>query len=79
MPFELQHDLQVVRADLDRGLTNFERSFADRVLAFLDDQRPNVRRLEVQLARQRETGKAAAKNDHVVTLAGGNRDRHDAS
>ena len=74
--FELQHDLQIVRADLDRGLTDFERGFADRVLALLDDQHPHVRCFEVQLARQREAGKAAAENDRVVTLVCGNRGRH---
>ena len=73
MRFELQHDLQVVRADLDRRLTDLERRFADRMLALLDDQHPHVRRFEVQLARQREAGKAAAENDCVVTFACRNR------
>ena len=73
---ELEPDLQVVRADLDRGLTDFERRFANRVLALFDDQHADVRCFEVQLTRQREAGKAAAENDGVVTLACGNRGRH---
>ena len=73
---ELEHDLQVVRADLDRRLTDFERGFADRVLALLDDQHPHVGMFEVQLPRQREAGKAAAENDRVVAVVCGNRGRH---
>src|SRR6185503_13500778 len=74
--FELEHDLKVVGANLDRRLTDLECRFADRMLALLDDQHPQMGRVKMQLTRQREARKAAAENDRVVTVVCRTREIH---
>ena len=63
---EAEHDLEVVRADLDARLANLERRFRDRVLAFLGDQHADVRRLALQLAGEGQAGQTPAEDDDVV-------------
>ena len=51
---EPEHAAEVVRADLDARLADLEGRLAHRMLALLEHQHADVRRLDLQLPRQRQ-------------------------
>ena len=64
---ESEHAAEVVRADFDAGFADLEGRLADRMLALLEHQHLDVRRLALQLPGQRQPGQAPSGNHGVVS------------
>jgi hypothetical protein len=58
---------EVVRPNLDARLTHLEGGFRYWMLPLLDDERPEARRIEVQLARETAAGQPAPE-DHDIEV-----------
>ncbi len=65
MRLEIEHFLEIVRADLDAGFANFVRRFGRRMPPLFGDSNPQRSVGPSQLARKAEAGEATSSDKNI--------------